>query len=187
MNFRNTKARVAAGALAGAAVVAVAAGAAGYADSDPQAEAAPAARTVAAVSQDNVIKGSKTLSADAATKILTAAQDAAADRDVRVTVAVVDRAGNTVALLKGDGAGPQTEQSAIDKAFTAVSFGKATADLAGAAANSPSIADIAGTLLLPGGVPVTSGKSPIAGIGVGGAPDGAIDAEIAEAALAAIS
>ncbi|NUP68114.1 MAG: heme-binding protein, partial [Nonomuraea sp.] len=51
----------------------------------------------------------------------------------------------------------------------------------------PSIADIPGTLVLGGGVPVTSGGAPIAGIGVGGAPSGDIDESIAQAALKAIT
>ncbi|MEU3212844.1 heme-binding protein [Nocardiopsis alba] len=47
-------------------------------------------------------------------------------------------------------------------------------------------ADIPGTLFLAGGVPVTSDDAPIAGIGVGGAPSGDIDEEIAQAALEAL-
>ncbi|KFG74608.1 hypothetical protein FM21_28170 [Streptomyces mutabilis] len=46
---------------------------------------------------------------------------------------------------------------------------------------------IPGTLFLGGGVPVTSGKAPIAGIGVAGAPSGALDEKYAQAGAAALN
>ncbi|USY20043.1 heme-binding protein [Nocardiopsis exhalans] len=52
-----------------------------------------------------------------------------------------------------------------------------------ATGDGPNISDIPGALFLPGGVPLESENGPIAGIGVGGAPDGAIDEEIAMAAV----
>lgn len=129
-----------------------------------------------------------TLSADAVLKIADAAMKEAAKQKQRVSVVVVDRSGATRLVLKGDGAGPQTEESARRKAFTAVSFGKATSELGkGLTGTGPSIADIPGTLFLGGGVPVTSGGAPIAGIGVGGAPSGDIDESIAQAALKTIT
>ncbi|NUR84162.1 MAG: heme-binding protein [Nonomuraea sp.] len=124
-----------------------------------------------------------TLSADAALKVAQAVQQEAAKQKQRVTVAIIDRTGATRLIVKGDGAGPQTEESAKRKAFTAVSFGQPTSALA----KNQALAAIPGTLLLAGGVPVASGGAPIAGIGVGGAPSGDIDEAIANAGLKAIS
>lgn len=129
-----------------------------------------------------------TISADTAVKAAQAALKEAAEQNVRVTVVIVDRSGATRLVVHGDQAGPQTEESAQRKAFTAVSFGKATSQLAGGATgDAPNIGDIPGTLFLAGGVPVSVDGLPIAGIGVGGAPSGDIDEAIANAALAAIA
>lgn len=128
------------------------------------------------------------LSADAALEIAGAAMREAAKQKQRVSVVIVDRSGATRLVVKGDGAGPQTEESARRKAFTAVSFGRATSELAkGLNGGGPSIADIPGTLFLGGGVPVASGGAPVAGIGVGGAPSGDLDEAIARAGLKAVS
>ncbi|MFI6293509.1 heme-binding protein [Nonomuraea sp. NPDC050790] len=135
-----------------------------------------AAPDAPAVVQTNV------LSADAALKIADAVQKEAAKQKQRVSVAIVDRSGATRLILKGDGAGPQTEESARRKAFTAVSFGQPTSALS----KNQALAAIPGTLLLAGGVPVASGGAPIAGIGVGGAPSGDIDEAIAQAGLKAV-
>lgn len=129
-----------------------------------------------------------TLSAGAALKVADAALKEAAKLKQRVTVVIVDRSGATRLVLKGDGAGPQTEESARRKAFTAVSFGRATSELAkGLTGSGPNIADIPGTLFLGGGVPVASGGAPVAGIGVGGAPSGEIDEAIALAGAKAVA
>ncbi|WP_049562056.1 GlcG/HbpS family heme-binding protein, partial [Nonomuraea sp. SBT364] len=128
------------------------------------------------------------LSADAALKMADAAMKEAAKLKQRVTVVIVDRSGVTRLVLKGDGAGPQTEESARRKAFTAVSFGRATSELAkGVTGSGPTIADIPGTLFLAGGVPVASGGAPVAGIGIGGAPSGDLDEAIARAGVKAVA
>ncbi|MFD1933724.1 MULTISPECIES: GlcG/HbpS family heme-binding protein [Nonomuraea] len=124
----------------------------------------------------------KVLSAEAALRIADAVQKEAAKQKQRVTVAIVDRSGATRLILKGDGAGPQTEESARRKAFTAVSFGQATSALS----KNQALAAIPGTLLLAGGIPVAVDGAPIAGIGVGGAPSGDIDEALAQAGLKAV-
>ncbi|RKT82154.1 Uncharacterized conserved protein GlcG, DUF336 family [Saccharopolyspora antimicrobica] len=126
------------------------------------------------------------LSIDAATKAAQAALDAAEAKGQRVTVSIVDRAGNERVRLTGDGAGPQSGESAKRKAFTAVAWNRATSELGKqAGGNGPSLRDIPGTLFLGGGVPVAAG-TPIAGIGVAGAPSGDLDEEFARAGLNAI-
>ncbi|MET9781839.1 heme-binding protein [Nocardiopsis alba] len=154
----------------------------------PGAPAAAAAsegydRTVSpdAVAQQEVLK------ADAILAAAEAGLNAAHEKGQQVTIAIVDRSGSTRLVLKTENAGPQTQESAERKAFTAVSFGQPTSALTeGASGDEPNLSDIPGTLFLAGGVPVISNGTPIAGIGVGGAPDGAIDEEIARAALHAL-
>ncbi|WP_026416053.1 GlcG/HbpS family heme-binding protein [Actinomadura oligospora] len=169
------------GMTAGVALVggAVAMGAA-TANAAPAAPAA--AKSVQAVTQNRV------LTADAAMKVADAAQKEAAEQHQRVAVVIVDRSGDLKLVVKGDGAGPQTVESAKRKAYTAVAWGQPTSKLTqNASGAAPSIKDIPGTLFLAGGVPVASGGSPIAGIGVGGAPQGSIDESIAQAGLNAIA
>ncbi|MEV0581431.1 heme-binding protein [Nonomuraea sp. NPDC050310] len=145
--------------------------------------ATQAVPAMAAKTDGPAVVQTNTLSADAALKIAEAVQKEAVKQKQRVTVAIVDRSGATRLILKGDGAGPQTEESAKRKAFTAVSFGQPTSKLS----SNQALAAIPGTLLLAGGVPVASGGAPIAGIGVGGAPSGDIDEAIANAGLQAVA
>lgn len=129
-----------------------------------------------------------TISAETAMKAAQAALKEAEKQGQRVTIAIVDRSGATRLIVHGDQAGPQTEESAIRKAFTAVSFGQPTSRLTGGATgDAPNISDIPGTLFLAGGVPVAVDDLAIAGIGVGGAPSGDIDEAIANAGLSAIA
>lgn len=183
MNIKSVKSKVVVAALGALVVVGGVTGVSAY--TATAADANPAAIDVAA--KGDAVTSTDTLSTDAALTAAKAALKEAEKQDQRVVVAIVDRSGNTVALVKGDGAGPQSEQSALRKAFTAAAFGRPTSELAEAASgDAPNIADIPGTLFLAGGVPVTADDAPIAGIGVGGAPSGDIDEEIAQAGLAAI-
>ncbi|MEU0657654.1 GlcG/HbpS family heme-binding protein [Streptomyces lavendulocolor] len=127
------------------------------------------------------------LTIDAATRAAQAALDAAESENQRVTVAVVDRNGNTVVTLRGDGAGPQSYESAVRKAFTAVSWNAPTSELAERLKSAPNLKDIPGTLFLAGGAPVAVKGAPIAGIGVAGAPSGALDEKFAQAGVAALA
>lgn len=135
----------------------------------------------------DVVRTTKAVTIDAAVRAAQAALDAAEAEGQRVTVAVVDRGGDLVVLLHGDGAGPQTEESAKRKAFTSASFGAPTSELAGRVTGAgATLRDMPGTLFLAGGVPVRAEGAVIAGIGVGGAPSGDLDEKFAKAGLAAI-
>ncbi|MER6817463.1 heme-binding protein [Spirillospora sp. NPDC000708] len=178
---RRVRVRTLAGAAAGLAIVAGAVGVSAAGAS------AAAAAPVKAPPAPQAVQDVRTLNTDAALRIATAVQKEAAKQKQRVAVAIVDRSGDVRLVVKGDGAGPQTVDSAKRKAFTAVSFGQPTSKLTGnATGDGPTVRDIPGTLFLAGGVPVASGGSPIAGIGVGGAPQGAIDESIAQAGLSAV-
>ncbi|MFI1399493.1 heme-binding protein [Streptomyces sp. NPDC020681] len=150
---------------------------------------APAVGSVAAVRADTAdgnLQHSTHLTVAAATKAAQAALDAAGKAGHRVTVAVVDRGGNTVVTLRGDGAGPQSYESAERKAFTAVSWNAPTSELVKRLEQAPNLKDIPGTLFLAGGVPVQYKGAPIAGIGVAGAPSGGLDEQFAAAGVAAL-
>jgi uncharacterized protein GlcG (DUF336 family) len=173
------RARVAAGATVLAAVAATAFGAVSANAS------APAAAPASALSSGTTTTSTH-LTVDAAAKAAQAALDAAERENQKVTVAVVDRNGNTVVTLRGDGAGPQSYESAERKAYTAVSWNAPTSDLAGRLESAPNLKDIPGTLFLAGGVPVTARNAPVAGIGVAGAPSGDLDEKFARAGAAAL-
>lgn len=150
---------------------------------------APAAKPAAqqADAADRTLTHSTHLTVAAATKAATAALEAARKENQRVSVAVVDRNGNTVVTLRGDGAGPQSYESAERKAYTAVSWNAPTSVLAGRLAQAPNLKDIPGTLFLAGGAPVQAQGAPIAGIGVAGAPSGDLDEKFAQAGVAALT
>ncbi|MER7735194.1 heme-binding protein [Streptomyces erythrochromogenes] len=158
------------------------------------ASASPAATTAraAAVSgkkdgpSDKDFTTTTHLTVDAATRAAQAALRAAAAENQKVTVAVVDRNGNTIVTLRGDGAGPQSYESAQRKAFTAVSWNAPTSVLVGRLAQTPNLKDIPGTLFLGGGTPVQSNGAPVAGIGVAGAPSGDLDEKFAKAGVDAL-
>lgn len=127
------------------------------------------------------------LSIDDAMKAAQAALDAAEAAEQRVSVAVVDRNGNTIVTLRGDGSGPQSYESAQLKAYTAAAFNAPTSELVGRLDDQPNLKDIPGTLFLGGGVPVTAEDAPIAGIGVAGAPSGDEDEQYAKAGADALN
>jgi uncharacterized protein GlcG (DUF336 family) len=168
-----------------AAVAAVGAGVFGAVSASADTQSAPAVAPVALKAKTTTT--SNHLTVDAAADAARAALEAAEREGQRVTVAVVDRNGNTVVTLRGDGAGPQSYESAIRKAYTSVSWNAPTSELAERLKNAPNLKDIPNTLFLAGGTPVVYGKAPIAGIGVAGAPSGDLDEKYARAGVAALA
>ncbi|WP_328401092.1 GlcG/HbpS family heme-binding protein [Nocardia sp. NBC_00403] len=173
-----------AGALVGGTLVAAGAigvWAGGSQDAGPAAQPALASKVEPAD-----LRQTNHLTVAAATEAAQAALAAASRENQRVSVAIVDRDGNTIVLLRGDGAGPQSYEAAERKAFTAVSWNAPTSQLAGRLDKAPHLADIPGTLFLGGGVPVATDGAPIAGIGVAGAPSGDLDEKFARTGVAAL-
>lgn len=143
------------------------------------AEVQPAPENV--VAQNRITVGASSKSVNAA---LAKCQ---ADKLPFVTVALVDRFGTVQALLRGDNAAEHTIEAAKQKAYTAAAFGAPTSELAKRInGTGPSIADLPGTLFLAGGVPLKVNGVSVAGIGVGGAPDGALDEACATAGAEAL-
>ncbi|MFB6635026.1 heme-binding protein [Streptomyces sp. NPDC056362] len=172
--------------LGATAAAVVAAGTFGVVSANAAAPAAAPAAVTADADHGNTTTSTH-LTIEAATKAARATLDAAEKENQRVSVAVVDRNGNTIVTLRGDGAGPQSYESAERKAFTAVSWNAPTSVLAGRLANAPTLKDIPGTLFLAGGAPVTAKGAPIAGIGVAGAPSGDLDEKFAQAGVASLA
>ncbi|WP_030266088.1 GlcG/HbpS family heme-binding protein [Streptomyces violens] len=178
------RARVVSGGALAAALVLGGVGA-WSASASSAAPAAPAA--VKADAQNDALMQSTHLTVAAATDAAQAVLDAAKKENQRVSVAVVDRNGNTIVELRGDGAGPQSYESAVKKAYTAVSWNAPTSELVKRLENAPTLKDIPGTLFLAGGAPVTAKGAPIAGIGVAGAPSGDLDEKFARAGVAELA
>ncbi|MEV5986386.1 heme-binding protein [Streptomyces sp. NPDC052051] len=169
-----------------AALVAVGVGVVGAVSASADTPAAAPAAAVAAV-KDKAATTSTHLTIEAATDAAQAALKAAQKEGQQVTVAVVDRNGNTIVTLRGDGAGPQSYDSAIRKAYTAVSWNAPTSQLVKRLESAPTLKDIPNTLFLAGGAPVAYNHAPIAAVGVAGAPSGDLDEKFAQAGVAAIS
>ena len=109
----------------------------------------------------------------------------------RVTVTVLDRAGQTRVVLKGDNATPHTLDSSRGKAYTVVTLGPilklySSGEIATRVRENPAAAGLSaipGLVFLTGGVAIKSGDDIIAAIGVGGAPGGDKDDVCAKAGI----
>ncbi len=128
------------------------------------------------------------ISAEAAATAVQAAVAHAEANGWKINAAVVDRGGNLMAFLRMPGAFIHSIEIAIDKAYTAASFGFSTKDW------MPAIGHDEGMkfgfsarprlIVFGGGLPIGQ-KDWIGGIGVSGASE-AEDEECARAGLAAI-
>ena len=111
---------------------------------------------------------------------------ACAKEGYRETAQVVDADGAVIATLRGDGAGVHSLDSALDKAYTAVSFRNDTLALAERAKGEDSIAPLAKlphVMFFGGGVPIKLGDETIGAIGAAGAPGAKLDDGCARAGL----
>ena len=130
------------------------------------------------------------LSLELALKAAKAALAKCEEGGYRVSVAVVDRGGNLKALLRGDGAGPHTQDSSARKAYTAFSIRRSTKELAELMTKVPTLQALGDMneriLILGGGLPLVLGNEVVGGIGVGGAPGTQLDEACALAGLTSI-
>ena len=125
-----------------------------------------------------------------ANKAASAALEKCKQDGYRVTVAVVDRAGLLRTLMRGDGAGPHTTDSATKKAYTAASLRRPTSELAEMIAKMPALQSLRDMnekiLMLGGGLAIEISGEVVGGIGVGGAPGANFDDACAQAGLDAM-
>ncbi|WPU09949.1 heme-binding protein [Pseudarthrobacter oxydans] len=178
--------KVVAAAAAGALALTAGVTAAANAGAGPAPSAVPAVDIQPAPA--NVVQQNRISVGASAKAVQAALAKCQADNLPFVTVAVVDRFGTVQALLRGDNAAEHTIEAAREKAYTAAAFGTPTSELAKRInGTGPSIADLPGTLFLAGGLPLKVNGVSVAGIGVGGAPDGALDEACAAAGADAIA
>jgi uncharacterized protein GlcG (DUF336 family) len=138
-----------------------------------------------AASAQGVIKTSR-LSAALANDLVATAVDVCARQNQQVTAVVLDVSGVNQAMLRGDGAGINTIETAHYKAFTAVGFQIDTIDLVEQAKSgrvSSALAKVPNLLLAQGGIVIKVGDTVIGALGVSGAKGGNIDTQCARAAL----
>jgi len=142
-----------------------------------------------AVAADDAIVVTKSLSPEVALEAAQAAMKKCRDNGFQIAVAVVDRSGQPQVLLRDRFAGLPAPDTAVRKAYTAVSFRAATSALAKSIRSGqldPGLAQLPHVAMLGGGLAIEAGGSLLGAIGVAGAPGGDKDEECAKAGLDAI-
>ncbi|WP_129973827.1 MULTISPECIES: heme-binding protein [unclassified Pseudomonas] len=94
------------------------------------------------------------------------------------TVSVLDRGGNLLVTLRGDGIGPHNTVASQRKAYTALSTKTPTRLFAERARSNPETANLNTLdelLLLGGGIPLFAGKELVGAMGVAGSGGGEQD------------
>jgi uncharacterized protein GlcG (DUF336 family) len=127
----------------------------------------------------------KSISPELALELGQATLQACRASGYQVAVGVVDRFGTPLVMLRDRFAGPHTPDTATRKAWTAVSFRTNTAELvAMAKPGTPQegVRNVAGAIIIGGGVLVEAGGGIVGGIGVSGAPGGDADESCARTA-----
>lgn len=139
--------------------------------------------------QDNITQ-EPILTGEMAAKIAQMAFAQAQKDGLFVTVTVVDKSGQTLAVLRHHNAGVHTIRASYKKAFTANSQKRETAEISKGVKEGTIPEDIRfldeNILILPGGVPIFINGKVVGGIGVGGAHDSE-DVRIAKAGLKALN
>ena len=145
---------------------------------------------ISPVSAQKLLRSYTTITGDAALRAAQAALAACQKQGYTVAVAVADRTGRPLVMLRDDLAGPHTSLTAINKAYTAVSFRTDTTELAamtqsGKAASG--IRHLPQVVAVGGGLMIRAKGALVGAIGVSGAPSGDADDACAKAGIAAIS
>lgn len=141
----------------------------------------------AAQAQDLPVQ--KYLSLAVAQQAATAAVAACAAQGYHETVAVLDADGVERVMLRGDGTGAHTINSAFRKAFTAATFGRPTSAWKAAVEQNPEVGNmqrIDNILFAGGGLPIRAGSELVGSIGAAGAPGFDKDEACAQAGIDAI-
>lgn len=145
--------------------------------------------SVPALAADKLTTGYSTLSTAAAVAVAQAALAECQKQGYVVAVAVVDRGGAPLALVRDNLAGPHTPTTAINKAWTAVSFRTNTTDLlplTEPGKPSAGLRNLPNFVALGGGLMIRGKGILLGGVGVSGAPTGSLDDGCGMAGIKAI-
>jgi len=127
----------------------------------------------------------KDLSHEMALAVAEGAMQACLAKGYATSAVVVDRDGETLVAMRGDGAGPHTLENARRKAYTANTFKQPTAEYAKKLLDPASVAHQQVTLpsiiAIDGGVPIKVGNEVIGAAGLSGSPG--IDSECVNAGI----
>jgi len=105
----------------------------------------------------------------------------------RVSVSIIDNGGLLKAFLRDDGSCAGTGDLSRSKAYTALVFRRTSGETAKAFGAMTPPPNVAGTVMLAGGVPIKAGTETIGAIGVSGAPGGDKDEACADAGIAKVA
>ena len=150
---------------------------------------AGAALAAAAQAQQPATFTVKSITPEAALRAAQAALQSCARTGYQVAVAVNDRAGHPVVMLRDRLAGPHTPETAMNKAYTAVTFRMDTlgfARVTQATESASGIRHLPRVVAIGGGRPIEAAGMLVGAIGVSGAPGGEADDVCARAGIAAI-
>lgn len=131
----------------------------------------------------------KLLTPETALKAATAALRDCRNHGYQISVAVADRSGVTQVLLRDRFAGPHTVETAMNKAWTAVTFRQDTLDFDIATAREPRASAaraLPRVVAVGGGVLIEASGSLLGALAVSGAPGGEADDRCAKQGVAAI-
>ena len=139
--------------------------------------------------QDDIVQEPVLTGAMAQKMVQAAFAQAEKDR-LFVTITVVDKSGQTLAVLRHHNAGVHTIRASYKKAYTANSQKRETAEIAKGIKEGKIPEDVRfldeNILILDGGVPIFINGKVVGGIGVGGAHDSE-DVRIAKAGINALN
>ncbi|MBV8535227.1 MAG: heme-binding protein [Alphaproteobacteria bacterium] len=105
--------------------------------------------------------------------IVTGALDACKAMGYTASAVVVDRDGETIVAIRGDGVGPHTVENARRKAYTALTFKMTTQQFIDAMKTTPTRREqttLPSVIAINGGVPIKVGQEVIGGAGLSGSP-----------------
>jgi uncharacterized protein GlcG (DUF336 family) len=129
----------------------------------------------------------KVISVDMAQAMAQAAIAQCRANGYRVTATILDGGGNVKVVVRDDGAPLVTIDLSHRKGYAAVAFRRTSGETAKAFGAMTPPPNVAGTVLLAGGVPVKAGNETIGAIGVSGAPGGDKDEACANAGIAKVA
>jgi uncharacterized protein GlcG (DUF336 family) len=138
--------------------------------------------------QNNVTE--PVLTGEMAAKMVQAAFDQANKDGLFVTITIVDKSGQTLAVLRHHNAGVHTIRASYKKAYTACSQKRETAEIAKGIKEGSIPEDVRyldeNILMMDGGIPIFINGKVVGGIGVGGA-HGSEDIRIAKVGLSVLN